>query len=200
MTTAINPLWLPEGRHWGLTISHRRLNDAGDFGKGKGNRIVWHTTEGHGIETMWNVLKNKNAASHFLIDPSAGDSQVYQMIPLNKAARSLQNDQGDWHETNKAGDHTIQIEIVDYARNAGNWGEHFYADLAALACLIDHRVDVIRNAPSFVNPKQMTDAAFEVFRGHCGHVHVPDNDHWDPGKLSTIKLFRHMTAAEKQYA
>src|ERR1044072_5536291 len=120
-----NKLWLPKGRHWGLVIEHRPLEDAGDFTVGSW-KMVWHTTEGFGIDAMYNTLRAKRAASHFLIDPSAGDSRVIQMIPLNQAARALQNDMGDFHQTNKA--HAIQVEIVDFARNAPNWNTTFYRD------------------------------------------------------------------------
>jgi len=195
----LDELWLPTGRHWGLVIEKRPLPDAGSFTTGDGNRMVWHTTEGYGIELMWQVLKGKNAAPHFIIDPSAGDSRVYQCIALNRAARALQNDQGDLHQTNRAGDHTIQVEIVDYARNASNWGDEFYRDLAALTVLIEHRVPIPRQAKPFLHPKQMTDAQFEMFRGHCGHVHVPDNDHWDPGKLNWPKLLRAIEQVDARY-
>src|SRR4051794_38571198 len=99
----MDKLWLPKGKHWGLVIEHRTLEDAGDFAGGSGNRLVWHTTEGSGIDSMFNVLRNKRAAPHFLIDPTAGDSRVIQMIPLNQAGRALQNDSGDFHNTNRAG-------------------------------------------------------------------------------------------------
>lgn len=192
--------WLPTGHHWGLVIEHRTLENAGNFAGGSGNRMVWHTTEGLGIDTMFNVLRTKRASPHFLIDPSAGDSRVIQMIALNQAGRALQNDSGDFHQTNKAGDHTIQVEIVDYARNAVHWDATFYRDLAALAVLVEHRVDIPRHAAAFQKPVRMSDAAFEKFAGHCGHVHVPDNIHWDPGKLNWPKMMLAMQQVSKQYA
>jgi hypothetical protein len=195
----MNDMWLPEGKHWGLVISHKPQENAGSFAQGSGNRMVWHTTEGYGIDTMWTVLNNKRAAPHFLIDPSAGDSRVIQMIPLNLAGRALMNDSGDAHQTNRAGDHTVQVEIVDKAINAPNWNEYFYRDLAALAVLVEHRVHIKRHAKAFMKPERMSDTEFEQFEGHCGHVHVPDNDHWDPGKLSWPKLLNQMKEVDRRY-
>lgn len=195
----MDKLWLPKGRHWGLVIEHQRLEDAGPFSGGTGNRLVWHTTEGYGIDLMYRVLRDKRAAPHFLIDPSAGDSRVIQMIALNQAGRALQNDSGDFHNTNRAGDHTIQVEIVDFARNAPLWEDHFYRDLAALTCLINHRVNIPLHAVPFQTPTRMSDTEFERFAGHCGHVHVPDNDHWDPGKLNWLTLRNKIQEVEAHY-
>lgn len=198
--SSIDKLWLPTGRHWGLVIEHRPLENAGSFEKGAGDRMVWHTTEGPGIDSMYRVLRNKRAAPHFLIDPTAGDSRVIQMIALNQAGRALENDSGDFHPTNRAGKHTIQTEIVDYARNAPLWDEYFYRDLAALAVLVEHRVAIPRHAAPFQTPERMTDTEFEKFRGHCGHVHVPDNSHWDPGKLNWPRLLAAMDDVDDRYS
>lgn len=193
-------LWLPTGKHWGLVIERRPLENAGDFSTGTGNRHVLHTTEGFGIDLMWEVLKNKRASPHFLIDPSAGDTRVIQMIPLNQAGRALQNDQGDFHQTNRAGKHTIQTEIVDKAINAPLWTDWWYRDLAALCVLIEHRVPIKRHAAAFQKPVKMSDDAFDDFEGYCGHVHVPDNTHIDPGKLNWLKLLAAMQQIDKRYA
>ncbi|RMF59089.1 MAG: hypothetical protein D6746_08790, partial [Bacteroidetes bacterium] len=35
------------------------------------------------------------------------------------------------------------------------------------------------------------------FSGVCGHQHVPDNDHWDPGKLDAVTILRVARAANE---
>jgi hypothetical protein len=193
----MDPNWLPEGRHWGLKIEHRELPNAGDF-TGGGHKLVWHTTEGGGIDAMWRVLRDKNAAPHFLIDPGGGDAPVYQCIPLNKAGRALEHPSGT-PATNTA--NAIQVEIVGFAKDAGGWGHVIYRDLGALAALIDHRFNIRRGYRPFTVPaKKITERGFPMATGHMGHCHVPNNSHWDPGKMNGAALMRAIADAEKRYA
>lgn len=188
--------WLPEGRHWGLRIEHRRLNDAGPF-TGGGHKLIWHTTEGAGMDAMWRVLRDKDAAPHFLIDPGGGYAPVYQCIPLNMAARALEHPAGT-PETNRA--NCIQVEIVDFAKNAKDWGHVIYRDLGALAALIDHRFNIRRGYRPFTVPaKKVTPAGFVRATGHMGHSHVPNNSHWDPGRMNGAELMRAIADAEAHY-
>lgn len=194
----INKLWLPEGEHWGLSIKHQPLEDSGDFIDG-GWKFVWHTTEGAGIDAMFRVLRDKRAAPHLLIDPSKGVSRIIQMIPFNQAARALEHPTGT-PETNRA--RCIQCEIVDFAKNAPNWEDWFYRDLAALAVLVEHRVPVRRVTRGFSasNFKKISPQGFAQAHGHMGHQHVPNNSHWDPGAMNGSKLMRTMGEVEDHYA
>jgi hypothetical protein len=36
----------------------------------------------------------------------------------------------------------------------------------------------------------MTEDEWNNFDGWCGHQHVPENEHWDPGKLDIGRLLR----------
>ena len=36
----------------------------------------------------------------------------------------------------------------------------------------------------------MTNDEWNDFDGWCGHQHVPENEHWDPGKLDIGRLLR----------
>jgi len=192
----MNDLWLPEGRHWGLNIEHRELPNAGAF-TGGGHKLVWHTTEGGGIDNMWRVLRDKNAAPHFCIDPGGGDAPVYQCIPLNRAARALEHPAGT-PETNRA--NAIQVEIIGFAKDADDWGHVIYRDLGALAALIDHRFNIRRGYRPFTVPaKKVTPSGFVRATGHLGHGHVPNNNHWDPGKMNGAALMRAIADAEKRY-
>lgn len=38
------------------------------------------------------------------------------------------------------------------------------------------------------SPIRMSDAKWKKFNGICGHQHVPNNDHWDPGALDITRL------------
>lgn len=192
----MNEQWLPEGRHWGLKIEHRPLPDAGPF-TGGGHKLIWHTTEGPGIDAMWRVLRDKSAAPHFVIDPGGGDAPVYQCVPLDRAAKALEHPPGT-PETNRA--NAIQVEIVGYAKDAESWGHVIYRDLGALAALVDHRFDIRRGYRPFTVPaRKVTPQGFVRATGHMGHSHVPNNSHWDPGRMSGPKLMRAIADAEAHY-
>lgn len=180
---------LPTGtlESWGLTVEHHILKDAGAF-TGGGWKICWHTTEGASLSGALTTLAKNGSAAHFILDPSNGD--VTQCVPLDQAARALGHPSGP--ETNRA--NVIQVELVGFAtvaeaqkkgapagRAVPNWDADEYRRLAALAVLIEHRHPVPRHARPFRNPEKFTGQGFVDFAGHCGHVHVPGNDHTDPG-------------------
>src|SRR4051812_23566771 len=83
---------------------------------------------------MYNVLKAKRAAPHFVIGGRAGLEHpvVIQMIPLNQAGRALGND-SDGFDTNRAD--CWQTEICGTAANSGNWPTTRYKALANLVRL-----------------------------------------------------------------
>jgi len=52
----------------------------------------------------------------------------------------------------------------------------------------DSRRPGITPASYGASPARMTFAQWEAFKGVCGHEHVPENDHGDPGSLPFTKL------------
>lgn len=182
-------MWLPTGDldTWGLTVAREPMEDAGTF-TGGGWKICWHTTEGVGMAGNLNVLDAKRAAPHFVLDPKNG--RVTQCIAMDRAARALAHPSGP--DTNRA--NVIQVELIGFstiaeARRVGapesravpNFGADEYRRIASLACLIEHRHPVARHARPFRKPTKFVGDGFVTFSGHCGHVHVPGNDHVDPG-------------------
>jgi len=179
----MDELWLPEGHHWDLHIEHKPLPDAGPF-TGGGWKLVWHTTESSwmAVDAMWNVLRDKDAAPHFIIGGRQGREHpvVIQCIALNRAARALAHPSGP--ETNRA--NAIQVEICGRAAQSHLWSDGDYETLANLSELIMHRVDIPNNAPrDFSNPRRYTGAGWVQAKGHVGHSMCPGNDHWDPGRF-----------------
>jgi hypothetical protein len=47
-----------------------------------------------------------------------------------------------------------------------------------------------QEARGYDSPSRMTDDEWNAFNGWCGHQHVPENFHWDPGKLDINALTR----------
>ena len=194
-------LWLPEGHHWGLVISKEPASTrSGTLDTSAGPKLCWHTAEMHGAEAVARVLRQKGDEVHFVIGPSAGDSQVIQMLPLNAVGRGLEHPPGT-PETNAA--NAIQVEIADYAKDAHTWPHHYYRDLAALACLITHRVRIPRHAPHpfGLHATRFTGDGWIKASGHVGHEHAPNqpSGHWDPGALDWAQLSGQMVLVEKHY-
>lgn len=138
-----------------------------------GRKIVWHTTEGTSLP------RYEGSAPHFTLDPRSG--QLWQHIPLNRAARTLKHTRRP--ETNRA--HAIQVEVIGFAADTPDWPEAYYDQLAALARWIEWHARVPRrcNVEFEARVHHISDQRWVRYAGHIGHQHVPQNDHWDPGAL-----------------
>lgn len=194
-------VWLPAGAmpSLGLQIEHQQApEDGGAFLAGCLPKVVLHTTEGLGVDTMARVLLGKRAEPHFLIGRDGdGPMRVIQFIGMDRAARALEHP-GGTPATNGA--FCIQIEIAGFARDSHDWDDTLYGGLAALACLIEQCVPVPRKVPRTFSsdgtatrpPRRFSPGEFLRATGYVGHEHVPSQpaNHWDPGRLdATRRLF-----------
>jgi hypothetical protein len=176
------------------------------------SRIVIHTTETARLPGY----REGAVAPHFTIgvgDPgslpkeSKGTVRIWQHISLDRTASALKHNRGTI-ETNHMGAHCIQIECITYigdqdkAGIVGNKGKFPKALSKALAGLVheitsalgDINIDVFPQSWSATGsygekaPQRLTEDQWEDFNGICGHEHVPNNTHWDPGAFD-IKEF-----------
>jgi hypothetical protein len=193
-------LWLPTGKHWGLSITKDQQEDAGTWAHDAEPKITWHTTEGVDFATMKRVLIQKRACPHLLV--AIGGISVCQFIPFNRGARALEHVGGV--ETNRAHGN-IQIELCGSAATVQNWSDAKYKHLAALVALIEHRVDVARETHyEFTDANHVQRIPSNKWygaKGHVGHQHVPNQPtgHWDPGKLKIHKLLGYVDDMERKY-
>lgn len=191
----MNDLWLPTGNHWGLNISHERRPDAGEFVPSN-HKLTLHTVEGTSFSGARSTLIANRDEPHILV--SVDGKTVRQFIPFNRSSKSLAHPSGT-PETNRAG--CIQIEICGFAHDSHNWTEGKMSRLAALCVLIEHRVNIERRT----HCKWQSDVTripaekFANWKGYIGHMHVPNNDHVDPGRFQITELFRLMGEAEKHF-
>lgn len=163
-------------------------NSAGNYLGGPW-RIVWHTTEGNTAAEAIALFQAHNSWPHFTVEPD----QAYQHVDTALAARSLENAAGGV-ETNRW--HAVQIELVAYA--ALPKPPELIARAAQLARWIERTHGVVREWPNghprpahnFLDPGgHNRDAQTWKNRGgHYGHCHVPENHHWDPGKIDVAAL------------
>jgi len=164
------------------------LADAGEHVTGR-PKLCWHSTEGSSIDGAIAAYRAGGSAPHFTIDP--GRDRIVQHISVHKAARALKHPNGTV-ETNRA--HTVQVEIVGFAKDMGRLSGAELASLARLARWIERHADVpSRSTVEFVPfpggvPKRLQGQGWLDYSGHCGHMHVPGNDHEDPGALPIKKI------------
>lgn len=165
-------------------------------------KLVLHTTEGSG----YTDYGNGGSAPHFTVKPGpADDAHIRQHIPTTEASKALENRSGGV-ETNNAG--VIQIEIVGscdrtYAEKNGlrcteDYGDEDLASVAAVVAWICEAhgipLDVgdldwpTTNAAYLDAPQRMSGEEWTEYAGICGHTHVPENVHWDPGALPVARL------------
>lgn len=182
-------------------------------------RIVLHTTE---TDRLPGYKKGKSAP-HFTVgvgDPGSlkheppGVVRLWQHVSIDRTARALRHPSGT-PETNHMGAHCVQIEIVTYVGDqsnhgiVGNKGKFPPPLTEALAGLVreillavhDINIDEFPTLWSATNSlgsdarQRMTAKQWEQFNGICGHQHVPNNSHWDPGAFD-IKTFVNLMKSE----
>ncbi|WP_246144484.1 hypothetical protein [Actinacidiphila oryziradicis] len=176
-----------------------------DSGPNKGdpmttNTIVWHSTE----TTVLPDYNGGSIAPNLTAVPDFKAQRLlwYQHFGFDTSSRALVHTAGQI-ATNTL--NVAQVEIVgtcDPATHAA-WSKagtpHLYMpelpdwavrDLAAFAkwCHDAHGVPLTSGltwkpypASYGVNGVRMSTTAWSNFKGHCGHMHVPENDHGDPG-------------------
>jgi len=176
------------------------------------SRIVIHTTETARLPGY----RDGSVAPHFTIgvgDPGSlpneksGKVRIWQHISLDRTASALKHKRGTI-ETNHMGAHCIQIECITYigdqdeAGIVGNKGKFPKALSKALAGLVDEITRALGDINISIYPEswsasgsygekasqRLTETEWESFNGICGHEHVPNNTHWDPGAFDIEEL------------
>ncbi len=164
-------------------------------------RLVLHTIEGGSIDNaIGGVFKpNPCYCPHFSV--SLAKRRIVQHVRLTWASAALANDQGGV-ETNR--ENAIQVELEGYAKDAATrtpaelefLGE-FIAMLvrAGVPLNLDHVAQFVGAEAGTIAVKnsryRMTSAQWQAFDGICGHQHVPENEHWDPGHLDVQTAVDH---------
>lgn len=166
------------------------------------NVIVWHSTEGTSLPSYGGGA----SAPNFTAKPDFAAKRLvwYQHYDFDVSSRALVNKAGGV-QTNTL--NACQVEIVgtcDPATHA-KWAkagyQHLYTpelpdwairDLAAFAkwANANHGVPLssgltFKAYPGSygANGVRMSGSQWSAFKGHCGHQHVPENDHGDPGSM-----------------
>src|SRR4051794_3229101 len=185
------------GDVWWPKATRDVMEDCGPFLAAPAKGVL-HTTEGGSYAGARGSYVANRCAPHFTVSFESGSFQAWQHIPLDQAARALERPGNI--QTNRA--HAIQIEIVgfaDAAKAAQTGGTHvtafggpYLAGMAELMRWIEANAGVRNHAANFLeypassgnSSVRFTAEAWMSFDGWCGHQHVPDNSHGDPGNIN----------------
>jgi hypothetical protein len=166
------------------------------------NVVVWHTTEGTAVPSY----DGGSTAPNFTALPDFTAKRLvwYQHFDFDVSSRALVNKAGGV-QTNTL--NVVQVEIVGTCDPATHtkWQKagraHLYTpelpdwairDLAAFAKWAhdNHGVPLTSGVTFKAYPSSYGNSSVRMsygqwgnYRGHCGHQHVPENDHGDPGLL-----------------
>ncbi|MFD6968391.1 hypothetical protein [Streptomyces sp. NPDC059949] len=171
------------------------------------NCCVTHTTEGTSLPDYDGGISAPS--STLLPDIPAKKIKVYAHFPADMSARALVDNPNTEVRTNRNNAHQVELvgscdparriswgtrkAGVDYIYwpDAPDWALREYA--VYLAWLFtEHNVPLVSTPRpwlaypgSYGNSRaRMELDEWHAFKGHCGHMHVPDgNDHGDPGSM-----------------
>jgi hypothetical protein len=170
------------------TQDRSEAHDAGAFVGGP-PRGVLHTTEGSSFQGARSAFVANNSWPHFTVTFEDGIFQVFQHLPINVAARSLEH-RPQTVETNRQ--HAIQIEIVGRAADSAGFPKEYLDGIADLMRWIEANAGINPSAEvefrAVGEEVRMTDDEWLGYNGWCGHQHVPHNSHEDPGAIDIQHL------------
>ncbi len=166
---------------------------------GEPYRVVLHTTETAGVPGYGGGA----SAPHITYVPAT--RTWVQHTDFNTAARALRNPAGGV-QTNRA--NSLQVEMVCYSAKSiaaqsgsriwvGDLTDAHYTDLRSFLgwCYLTFGVQPVWPNRQALSASAASVAGFRMggpewnlFDGVCGHQHVPENTHWDPGALDWSRI------------
>jgi hypothetical protein len=151
-------------------------------------RGVLHTTESVDFTPSTTNYYGHSNPPHFTLARKSGQGRVFQHYSIRVAARALANLEGGVQTNRQC---AIQIEIAWRAANIQNLPQTMKDALRDLIRWINSECNVTRAHPTFYGSEaygngsiaRMSASQWNGFNGWCGHQHVPENQHWDPGPI-----------------
>lgn len=129
----------------------------------------------------------------------SGVPRLFQHGPIDRSARAMQNDAGGV-ETNRC--RAVQLEIAWGAYDPELIPDDLMNVVADWCGWVADQTGCRRDLPlAFVGSEGYGEAASQrlgndawlAFDAICGHQHVPENDHWDPGHFPADRLAARLT-------
>jgi hypothetical protein len=174
---------------------------AGSFkGRDDGTHIgVLHTTQGSSLSSALGAFRDNNSWPH--ITCGGPDRVKIQHLSLDVPARALFNTSAGGRTNREP--LVVQIEILGRAEESHDWPEEYLEWLGsevvgpvarAVGIPLTTSVTFFGEDAGFVlaeatSRQRLSAEAYDTYAGWLGHQHVPENKHWDPGKLDVQRIF-----------
>ncbi len=167
---------------------------GGSYVNGAPFRGVLHTTEAKDFTPSPMSYYGHSDPPHFTLAHDAdGNVAVFQHYSIRVSSRALVHTPG-LLDTNRMG--AIQIEIAWTANEIAALPQDMKDALRLLMRWIEGQASIQRTSLPFLgdeaygegSPSRMSTDEWLSFNGWCGHQHVPENLHWDPGKIDIAYL------------
>jgi hypothetical protein len=131
--------------------------------------------------------------------------QIRQHFNNNRSARALVDGNRD---------NVFQLEVVCYSEKAkgdplgglwvGDLSDQHYEDIARICVQLHEELGLpLENTvtwhdgrATFFDDVRLSLAKYDAYRGILGHVHVPENTHWDPGGFRASRLMAAIEGTE----
>jgi len=160
-------------------------------------RGILHTVEGYTFSPSTSQYYGHRNPPHLTLDyeEDEGIARMWQHYPFDRASRALENRPGGV-QTNRQ--NAIQIEIVWKAAKINEMPAVMWEALHQLVGWCQQHLGIEPFCPEFGDQEQyglkntfeFDDEKWDAFNGWCGHQHVPENAHWDPGAITDENLTR----------
>jgi N-acetyl-anhydromuramyl-L-alanine amidase AmpD len=178
------------------TVSQPWMPAVQHVDRGGGTPVQW---DGPTVVVLHTTETDRRASysgtePHFEVDR---DGSILQYVSLNRTAKALYNAPGGG-ETNRRRGRIIQIEMVNRAGRIADITDAQLDGVAECLRFVDTQLpfDKVEPPQGWFGSEAAWDGAdsrftreeWEAFGGICGHQHVIENDHWDPGVFPFQRL------------
>lgn len=150
-------------------------------------KIVHHTTEGGSYVGAWVTYRKTGALPHFTDSFEGGIYGLWQHLPIDVAASALRHPAHSGH-TNR--DNAIQVEHVGWTAMSSKWAPGYLDGIARLSRWIEAQTGCLPRAEGkfAAGAPRLDWQSWHMANGHLGHMHVPFNDHSDPGAMDIERV------------
>lgn len=170
-------------------------NTGGSYTSGP-FRGVLHTTQSKNYNPSTKEYYGHSNPPHFTLVWRRTKAVMYQHYSIKVAARALENRLDPENlQTNRYS--AIQIEIAWRAEEITQLPDPMVEMLGKWMRWVEQQTGIRKVNPPFLkndaygagSKSRMSTDEWRNFNGWCGHQHVPENAHWDPGPIDIARLY-----------
>lgn len=186
---------LTEGAHmegWHPRANRAPASSGGSSYIGVPWKLVIHTIEAP-ADTLYSYNPGNYYGHQSWPQATIDRAGIHQHRPITESGSALYNASGGV-ETNRA--NAIQCEVMGQAAHIDDLPDETLRHLADWLTWCAEQTGTPLNFATFNGdgaygegaPQRFGGQEWLDFAGICGHQHVPENDHWDPGALPVDRL------------